>query len=186
MGRILLTSKSTTPLILAALAVACGSVVSQPELQDRTDRPSRQVESSDSALGNNGIRGRVLSKSDVIGIPDSPLEMRMVIVITQEGLDDLLRDQGHPIDEGTDLSLLGIALPQRELEAEAIAVSLSNSDGEYEMTVPPGSYALCLGEQEEDSARAIYLYGCVVIVVVENVFQEVDVYTQFSQVFLGP
>ena len=109
-----------------------------------------------------------------------------MIVITREGLDDLLRDQRHPIDEGTDLSHLGIALPQRELEAEAIAVSLSNSDGEYEMTVPPGSYALCLGEQEENSARAIYLYGCVVIVVVENVFQEVDVYTQFSQVFLGP
>ena len=119
------------------------------------------------------ISGKVIHKSDVMTIPDSPYSSGLILAVSSESLMSLLDHAETPNLESTQLN--------KELFSNYIASSTSlEKDGNYSLYLKPGSYSLCacnLGASHPDpEAFPIYIYSCLDIVVKGGESHSVDIF----------
>jgi len=91
------------------------------------------------------ISGRVMSKSDVQTIPDSPIN-GWVIALSRVNFDEITRDTGFTDTEKNNDFLLrsSFDISEEQFQKFVAANTISSAQGAFELSLTQGDYLLCL------------------------------------------
>jgi hypothetical protein len=128
-----------------------------------------------------GLTGVVIAESDVTGLPDTPLAGHTVLAVAQAAAAAAI---DLPPENWDDRSLRFLNATV-ERDAEGVFATTTDSDGRYELPLPPGVYALCLADVAADGI-ALQTHGCGQIQVEAGALQTVDISSGFGEILLQP
>jgi hypothetical protein len=116
------------------------------------------------ALGGPGVRGHLLSLSDVATIPDMPLAGVAVFAVAADQFGALLADAGVAPAAPGSLQWLGqLQVAAGSWSHYVVASDSTAADGGYHLDLDPGSYVVCMAniDDRDPSRRPVAVDGCV-------------------------
>ncbi len=117
---------------------------------------------------STGIYGKVISDSDVQTFPDTPIQNTLIFIYPREEFDSYYVNSNGEVDD--------------RVGYKDTSPVLTDSFGNYAITLNPGQYALCFTTEliEEHKHRIL---DCVDIEVKENELRKVNISRQFDTQF---
>lgn len=137
-----------------------------------------QVEDLEPESNRENVVGHVMAKSDVETIPDTPLQA-LVVAVPGDNMADLLSDVEIDGVREDAYGRLNVSIPESAFARHGASHQLSDADGSYALTLPPGDYWLCLANidsAEQEQIFPAFLYGCLPASVSEGERVEQDIF----------
>lgn len=125
---------------------------------------------------DSGIRGNVLSESDVMTQPHRPLSA-LVLAVPSTRIKELLTDAGGD-PERTPVRTK-FELSEALFEKYVAGHGHSGQDGHYEIPLSPGDYYLCLANfdrSDDEPVVPAHVSGCVEISVPSGAWLDQDIF----------
>ncbi|MBK9714254.1 MAG: hypothetical protein IPO81_23550 [Kouleothrix sp.] len=132
------------------------------------------------SMNPSGIGGLVVSASDVSGQPDQPLANQIVIAMPLSLLGSLPGGPGStPSDR--DLRFLGLTI---KAQSSQIVVGVTDAQGRYSLSLPPGDYAVCLADSSGAATFPLTTRGCGKVTVPPATMRQIDISSGLGEIVL--
>ena len=109
-----------------------------------------------------GLSGRAVTRSEVVGYPDTPIAFGTVIAVAGERTDELWALIGMAPPAATKLANLQFHIERPALERLGAVTAPINLDGSFDLTLRAGPQLLCLsGIVANPAVGGMEVVGCV-------------------------
>lgn len=113
-------------------------------------------------MADSSLSGRVVTRSEVLGAPDTPIGVGTVIAVADEHTDELWTLIGMAPPPAERLACLEFHIERPALERLSAATAPINLDGTFDLGLPPGPHLLCLsGITANPAVGGLEVVGCV-------------------------
>ena len=142
----------------------------------KDQRHSAQTINMNGPAEKSSVTGKVLHKSDVMTIPDTPYSQGMVLAVSEDSFPALLKHVG--IVPGSQRIQFAMS---NELFSSYVSTSAElKQNGNYTLELNPGNYALCVGNlgapPPNPEAFPVYVYGCLEVSVKSGDKKSIDIF----------
>jgi hypothetical protein len=137
---------------------------------------SEETKNINEPAEKSSVTGKVLHKSDVMTIPDTPYSQGMVLAVSGESFPALLKQVG--IVPGS--QRIQFAMSNELFSSYVSASAELKGNGSYTLQLDPGKYALCVGNlgapPPNPEAFPVYVYGCLNVLVKTGEERFIDIF----------